>query len=183
MIVLCLGEKEGHPHVCTCGLHLCYECVGGGTGGANVVDKQDALALEVGGVYLHVALRPSVVSAADMHFLAIAYDLDMLEAVDCPAHGAHVSGKPLVAALVGLLTTGRDADYDGVCQVHSGEGLADNPCSPLGRIPPSALEVEKVAHGVLRVEVCTAHVPLRNIVHNGIFEHIGKGLEDDTCKV
>ena len=39
-------------------------------------------------------------------------------------------------------------------------------------IPASCLEVEQMAHGVLRLEVCTAHVTLRSVLHNGVFEHI-----------
>lgn len=83
MKCLCLGEKEGHAHVCTCLLHLLNECVGGGTGRTNVIYQQNTLAVEIVGVYLHVANL--VVPLADMHFLTLAYDLDMLEAIDCLA--------------------------------------------------------------------------------------------------
>ena len=170
MKCLCLGEKEGHSHVCTCCLHLLDKGIGSGTSGANVVYQQHTLAVEIVGVYLHVALLS--VLLADMHFLTLADNLDMLKAVDCIAHGAHVCGKSLVSALIGLLTTGRDADYDGVCQVHCGKGLANYLRCPLGCIPPTCFEVEQVAHSVLRLEVCFPHIALRGVLHNGVFEHI-----------
>lgn len=146
---------------------------GGGTGGANVVYQQDTLAVEVVGINAHVALL--VVSAADMHFLTFAYHLDMLEAVDCLALLANTGGETLVPALVGLLTTGRDAHDDGVGQVHRCECPCHEVGSPFGGIASALLEVEQVAHVLLRVEVCTAHVALRGVLHNGVFEHIFEG--------
>ena len=160
----------GHSHVCSCLLHLLNECVGGGTGRTDVIYQHNTLAVEVVGVYLYVALL--AVLLADMHFLTLADNLDMLKAVNSITHGAHVCGKPLVTALVGLLTTGGDTYDDGVCQIHCRKGLAHNLRCPLGCIPASCLEVEQMAHGVLRLEVCTAHVTLRSVLHNGVFEHI-----------
>ena len=171
MICLGLGEKESHAHVCSCLLHLLNECVGGGTSGANVIYQQNTLAVEVVGVYLHIACGLLVVLTADMYFLTLAYDLDMLEAIDCLALGAHGGRETLVPALVGLLTTGRDADDDGVCQVHRCECPCHKVCCPLGGISASCLEVEQVAHILLGVEVCTAHVALGRVLHNGVFEH------------
>ena len=92
----------GHAHVCPCCLHLLDECVGGGTDGADVVNEQHTFAVEVVGVYLHVALL--VVPLADMHFLTLADNLDMLEAVDSLTLCADGGRETLVTALVGLLT-------------------------------------------------------------------------------
>ena len=170
MICLCLGEKEGHSHVCTCCLHLLDKGIGSGTSGANVVYQQHTLAVEIVGVYLHVALLS--VLLADMHFLTLADNLDMLKAVDCIALGANTGRETLIPAFVGLLTTGGDAHDDGICQVHRCECLCHKVCCPLGCIPPTCLEVEQVAHSVLRIEVCTAHITLRSVLHNGVFEHI-----------
>ena len=100
-ITFCLGEKEGHAHVGTCFLHLLNECVSGGTGRTDVVNQQDTLAVEVVGVYLHIALL--VVPAADMHFLTLADNLDMLEAIDSLALLTYACRETLVTALVGLL--------------------------------------------------------------------------------
>ena len=92
----------GHAHVSSCFLHLLNECVGGGTGRTDVINQQDTLAVEIVGVYLHVALV--VVSLADMHFLTLADNQDMLEAVDSLAFLTYACRETLVPALVGLLT-------------------------------------------------------------------------------
>ena len=102
-ITLGLGEKERHAHVCSCLLHLLNECVGGGTGRTDVVNQQDTLAFEVVSVYLNVACGLLVELATDMHFLTLADNLDMLEAVDSLAFLTYACGETLVPALVGLL--------------------------------------------------------------------------------
>lgn len=99
----------GHSHICSCFLHLLNECVSGGTGRTDVVNQQYTLAVEVVSVYLNVACGLLVVLATDMHFLTLADNLDMLEAVDSLALCTHGGRETLVPAHVGLLTTGRDA--------------------------------------------------------------------------
>ena len=112
-ILIISWRVPGHAHVCTCLLHLLNECVGGGAGCTDVVNQQNPLAVEVVSVYLNVLCKQSVplgraahlvVLLADMHFLTLADNLDMLEAVDSLALGAHCGRKTLVPALVGLLT-------------------------------------------------------------------------------
>ena len=102
----------GHTHVCTCLLHLLNECVGGGAGRTDVVNQQDTFAVEVVGVYLYVLCKQSVplgraalpvVLLADMHFLTLADNLDMLEAIDSLALLTYACRETLVTALVGLL--------------------------------------------------------------------------------
>ena len=65
--------------------------------------KQDTLAFEVVSVYLNVACGLLVVLATDMHFLTLADNLDMLEAVDSLEFLTYACGETLVPALVGLL--------------------------------------------------------------------------------
>ena len=163
-IILCLGEEERHAHVCPCSLHLLNESVGSLTGRANVINQQHPLALEIVAVYLHVALRLLAVLAADMHLFALSDHLDMLKAVDGSTLGAHVSREPLVSAVVRALATGRDANDDGIRQVHLRESLAYKLRSPMGSESLPCLEPKQKSVGLLRLEVRLVHVPLRNVV-------------------
>jgi hypothetical protein len=129
------------------------------------------LPLKLVGVYLHVALLS--VLLADMHFLTLADNLDMLKAVDGIALGANTGRETLIPAL-GWSAHNWRGWHTMMVFVKSIDAsvFATRSCCPLGCIPPTCLEVEQVAHSVLRLEVCTAHITLRSVLHNGVFEHI-----------
>ena len=116
----------GHSHVCSCLLHLFDECVGGGTGRTDVINQQNTLAVEIVCVYLHIACGLLIVLLADMHFLTLADNLDMLEAVDSLAFLTYACGETLVPTLVGLLATGRDAHEKSAGTKISGDGSGDH---------------------------------------------------------
>ena len=81
VIILCLGEEHSHSDVCPCGFHTLLECVRCSARCADVVNEQNALALEEILVYPHVVL--GCMFSANVDFLTLSDNLYMVEPVYC----------------------------------------------------------------------------------------------------
>ena len=65
--------------------------------------------------------------SADMNLFTFADNLDVVEAVNSTGLGTYILGELTETSGVGALTTGWDADNDGVFQVHERKSLCKEP--------------------------------------------------------
>lgn len=135
-----LGEETHHSDIGTCFLDAFCEAVSRLSRGDDIVNDDDLSAFQF--VVIDDDVCQRAVLLADMFLAMLAYDLDEVEAVDGVASVAQRLGETLEVSCVRVLAACRNADNDGVREVHRVQSLCHFVGSPRCSGLPSVLEKE-----------------------------------------
>lgn len=171
-VVFGLSEKECHPHMGTCFVHLVPKGISRLPRGHDVVYQNNVLSPKVSFVNLNKTSCFQIVNVVYVGFPTFSNYLNVAETVLTAQPLTHHRRKLLVTPVVGTLATGRYAHKDSPGHLHRRQSVSYLPCCPPNGIVPAILEVKNPPVRFHILKRCPFQVSLRNVVEECKLNHI-----------